>query len=301
MVLGFLRPSFASAIVSISKNNGCFMHRYLLIVFFFIISWTSTAYAEKISEFRGVQLGMPIEKINELESVLYGYFPRLTFEDDLKGSSGVLFCEEAFASMDEYNNPTIFGISEINNNFRMTKNGMLKCNGDFSSKTLILNNNFNPTFFQITFFDGKLIEIYFGFNFNEKNRIFTESLHNKYINSERIDYRNKTDKDNIKTYYSSNSYQSIYLEEHYQDDFSLLNVLKDNKLKVVYFLMQDSLASKKFEDEFLKLYQENLQASPSLQDIYNKEVEEFKLRQKRLSPNDKENNSKEDLDKKYLN
>ena len=88
--------------------------------------------------------------------------------------------------------------------------------------------------------------------------------------------------------------------EHYENELSFLNALKNNKLKRVYFFTQDTLENAKFEDKFLKLYQEYLQEraipTPSLQDVYNQQVEEFKLRKKQVSPKEKENLPKRELD-----
>lgn len=124
-------------------------------------------------DFRGLEVGMTIEEINQLESVKLGYLPRLT-QDEADGSRNAVICRPAFIGVFihflktrefEFDvRPKAFDAEHYkifpDSRDKAGPPGALICSADDSEEFLASRGSIGFTEASLTFWNGKLISFW---------------------------------------------------------------------------------------------------------------------------------------------
>jgi len=155
-----------------AKKNGWLIFACLAIL---VLPFSASVAKQTTTnlDFRGLEVGMTIEEINQLESVKLGYLPRLT-QDEANGSKNAVICRPAFIGVFihlletrdfEFDvRPKAFDAEHYkyfpDSRDKAGPPGTLICSANDSEEFLASRGSIGFTEAQLTFWNGRLISFW---------------------------------------------------------------------------------------------------------------------------------------------
>ena len=196
--------------LSDAKKNGWLIFACLAIL---VLPFTASVAKPPATnlDFRGLEVGMTIEEINQLESVKLGYLPRLT-QDEATGSRNTVICRPALIGVyisGVESQEFVYDIfskafdSEHQKYFPDSRNlagppGTLICDSAASEEPFVSRGPISFTDIKLTFWNGKLAD--FWLSFEGAVEELHKSLVEKYASLPTFEIIKETEKKGIREY-----------------------------------------------------------------------------------------------------